>query len=330
MKIVLAKNRQVITYNDNSVFLNNKCISHFSKSNVTLMPTKESICDISIINGTMYGTALFKENLDIRIHPSDSSIRIASSNKIVATYHGSPNGAIAAYITYVYLKQRAIKSAASRQNSVVYPKSSAEEQKVNTTVSSKDVTYTKALNQSNQNVAPTRSTPKSEEPRKCEYKEPNLAPADYQPYNNQKQGSVDAILLFAILAIFFVIGAICLIPYAWSTLPAYIAKGDIGVIMAFFFPLIGAIISVVFCIKSKPDKMLSCFKLFFAICIVGIIISSLLLMADVYQGNCEITGLILLDIPLSILAVTVGFFEFVLPISIVLCIIFTIIIKSRD
>lgn len=360
MYIQIAKTNEVLTYDNTAVYIGYERCASYTTFDVTRELTKETFGKISRLSGNTYGETPFYPIPKVRCNIADHTIRIDSSNIVVATYKGTPIGAVAGYLLYEYLEyKKKQKIATVAKASTVTTESTKKVEKVtsaNQTETKKEAVKSSQAEKPKEKVnKPKEDAAKPSKSKKIEdFEEPIIPeiqtrrPREYEDYKEYKvpeykrdfsppnipvpsggnsEESGGCLGGFAGIAILFVIVAIAIhmIPDSWRDLGTFIPKGDIGIIICFFSAVIGAIIALVASIVSKIPMFAQSMMIFLSTCGIGIIVNVCLLLSEIFSGNCMFTGFFLFDIPLAIFAPILGSFQFAFPIGIALAIICGII-----
>ena len=104
MKITLLNN-MIITYDNEFVYYDGKRIASYSTSSVSIPYATKSLGSISRIRGDTHGKLTSPYNMEIRTNIYDHTLREVPSDKIVATYDGTPAGAVACFLTHEFFEQ---------------------------------------------------------------------------------------------------------------------------------------------------------------------------------------------------------------------------------
>lgn len=335
MKITLTNTNQVITYDDKSVFIGNKQLASYTTSNVIRLLTNQTIGSIYRISGNTYGKLIHFPQIEIRTNLSDHTLRSIPSETVVATFEGTPCGAIASYIMHKYLelasskkeftKKVEIKNTPSKSHKNILDPIKPPQYEPEDKKTKKECITPKKPIEPKEPIIIKKELPKELPVEKEPFqKDFNLPPPPISSGTNSEGSSGAGCLVIIIVAI-FIYFAIKLIPQSWEDLSVFIPQRDSGIIICFFSAVIGAIVALLMSIFSKEPRFLSCMSGFLGICAAGVVINSIIVLAE----GVEFTGFFLFDIPLSIFAPILGCFQFAFPIGIGVSIICGIICLAR-
>ena len=316
MKITLLNN-MIITYDNEFVYYDGKHIASYSTSSVSIPYATKSLGSISRIRGDTHGKLTSPYNMEIRTNIYDHTLREVPSDKIVATYDGTPTGAIACFLAHEFFEQKSkaeanSKFVAKQQNYTSVERKTIE---TNATIAKKEVVEEPVFPK--QVFKPEEPVYKPEPLRYEEYKKEEFKPPQIPvPSGGNSENSTGGGCLGIIIAAVLIFFAIKLIPQSWKDLSTYIPEGDTGITICFFSSLIGAVLAVIVATLKKKDVFNTSMSTFLGVCGISVVINSIIQIGDILEGTYEFLGFSLIDIPLAIFASILGQFQFALPIGI--------------
>ena len=317
MKITLLNSSSIFTYDNECVYVDNARYAYYTTSGVSQPYSSKPIGSITRINGDTYGCLNNFPTPQIRTNIYDHTLRSVSEDEIVATYEGTPAGAIACFLVYQFLeyqkKENVAKNNSLQIDNVVTKKNIQEKPK--TPVVEKheeqEIVIPKKIYKPDEPVYKPEQH-KYEEHKKEDYTPPKIpVPSGGNSENNTGGGCL--VIIIAIVLIFF---AIKLIPQSWKDLATYIPQGDTGITICFFSSVIGAILAIVVASLKKYNVFSASMSTFLGVCFISVIINTIIQIDEILQGTHEFIGSSIIDIPLALFASVLGQFQFALPIGI--------------
>lgn len=325
MKLRLIGSKLTMDYDDRYISINNYIYASYTSQEVKRINSSEIIGNLFYLEGDVYGHLKFHSQGLVRSNATDNTLRLISSNEVVATYEGNATGAVACFMTYSYMEHTCFckEQIPIKNNSITQTKTVL-----------KETNHPKAENKQVQKMVEYKFQPSKEQlpPKKeySSYKKNDENSSSYNHIPNYTTSSDDGCLsyFFGILGILFVISAICAIPRTWSDMPKYLAEGNTGYITCFSTSVLASIVSILTIVIPKQPNIVITAKTYLGICIAGVLLISLIAVNTGFNpmGNA------ILDYPIALLGAAVGCFQFALPIAIVTAIICLIIalIKKKN
>lgn len=319
MKVIIKSNNIVINFLPPYVQINNINYAKYTTSLVSKCNGDKTLGKLYRKDGNFCGACMFNPSLKIKANMADHTLRNMTTNEVVATFEGSSLGAIASYITYVYLtytKNSSPQNNASLQTITANTNPQYVQSADKVVIPNSELYAQKEFIKPEEKAEYIKQIPKDDYrvPDPPRHQLPSIPTGDG---GGSGGGGSGCGCLAAILGVLGFISALSLIPQSWEDLTTYIPEGDTGITICFFSALIGGILAVIISVFSKKPKFLSCMQTFLVTCAIGIVVNAFILIKD----GVEFTGFFLFDIPLSIFAPILGCFQFALPIGIVTAII---------
>lgn len=314
MKLILNSSRHVVTWDTSYITINGKKYASFDASSVTTIFNNTCIGRIYRSQGDTYGTSISNNSLLIRSNLSDYTLRNSETDEVLASFEGTPTGAVASYLAFIYFSKhrfRITPDDVMLKDTYV----TQDVSKPHRRIENKEFKILERQFESpiKQPIEPPVERP-TEPPTMVHKREPIEPPRIFVPTSSQtpSESNTGCGCIAGILGIIGLFVAISMIPQSWEDLGKYIPAGDSGITICFFSSLIGGILAVLIAVIAKKPSFISCMKAFLSACTIGIIINAIILLSE----GVEFTGFFLFDIPLSIFAPILGCFQFALPIGI--------------
>lgn len=327
MKLALAYDNEVITYDFSCVYIKTFDCATYTYSDVCLTLTSETIGKIHRENGITYGTLCCDSSPLVCSNTSDHTLRLLPSNDIVASFDGTATGSIACFLTHVFFEYVKKDNFNTNKNTTVIKPHNLDQNVISKKIIPTNTTSRKEEDLAELTPKPTPTMlykpPKLKENKKHNDFRPTSPPV---PTENKCGLSFGPGFIWLCILGLVLYSAIKIIPQSWKDLSTYIPAGDSGITISFFSPLMGAILALLISIFKKRADFFYSITTFLGACIIGIIINAITLLVE----GTEFTGFFLLDIPLSLFAPILGCFQFALPIGIVTFIVCGIICLVRN
>ena len=318
MELIIQKTGEQIKYDSKYVYIHNVKRTLYLQSAAMWLDNRELITTFNTKGSTVYTKTTFDKSIKVYSLSHSKKILDSKTQEVVATYSGSTEGAIVAYVTYCYAKAQGIIQDEKETNHYKLENQIPKFERIEKNEKKEYNEYEKK---------------ETKEPIKKDYDVPqiNVPIPGVAGGNNSSEDSGAGCLGVAILGIIGVV-AISLIPQSWKDLTHFIPEGDLGIIISFFSAVIGGILGIIVSLRSKTSSFTNGMGTFLGTCGLGVGICAIMLLQEITSGTSKFTGFILFDIPLCIFAPLLGSFQFAFPIGIGVAIICGIIhfVKSQN